>query len=254
MQEIPPERRETDDAHDSCAPPQQARQSRVRRLLSHPLVHVVLAVAVLSLVQGFFIKLYSVPSGSMEPTLVGGDRILVNRLANAAFEPATGDVVVFNADGVWRPSQDEPAWKTAIRWVSEVTSIGPGYGRGMVKRVIAGPGQSISCCGENGEFIVDGTLLEEPFSGADLPFEAGVLDCRTTPSSARCVTEFEVPEDSYVVLGDNRSNSSDSLSYCRGQPETGLEEGCARLVSRDSIIGPVFAVVWPIDRWGFIDS
>lgn len=244
---------ESDVQAGSSQDAKPSRRAR-RKWLSNPLTHLVIAFAVLSLLQAFVVKQYVVPSASMETTLTGGDRILVNRIGNSSYEPITGDVLVFNANDQWRPARvDEPAWKSALRWVSEVTSIGPGFGRGMVKRVLAGPGQSVSCCSNDGAFFIDGTELNEPYVYNDHPFVPGATDCSTSPVSTRCIAEFTVPEGQFVVLGDNRGNSSDSLSGCRGQPATAVEAGCVRFVGRDDVVGPVLWIVWPLGRLGGVE-
>src|SRR5215210_5578121 len=68
------------------------------------IVIVVMALAIALAVQAFLVKPYRIPSGSMEPTLDIGQRVLVNRLSHRlGGDPSVGDVVVFHpprgADG-----------------------------------------------------------------------------------------------------------------------------------------------------------
>lgn len=200
----------------------------------------------LVLVQNFLVKLYAVPSASMAPTLAVGDRILVNRLAYLSDAPQTGDIVVFDGDENWRPPQDEPWWKSAVKQVSEIVGIGPGLGDSLVKRVIAGPGQTVTCCSLEGALLVDGVPLAEDYLGSNPDFAPDVLDCVTTPTSARCFPEFVVPDDEFVVLGDNRAASRDSVALCRGQ--TADPGQCLITVHRDDIVGELLLVVWPPGR------
>ena len=119
----------------------------------------------------------------------------------------------------------------------------------MVKRIVAGPGETISCCDRHGRLLRDGVPLAEPYLNTDFPFQEGSLDCATLPASSRCLPGLTVPEGHYVMLGDNRAHSSDSLSRCRSVPvEDGL--ACARFVPRDNIVGKVFVVVLPWSRLG----
>lgn len=60
-------------------------------------VIVVAAFAIAMLVQAFLVKPFSIPSGSMEPTIAIGDRVLVDRLIYHFRDPKTGDVVVFSS-------------------------------------------------------------------------------------------------------------------------------------------------------------
>ncbi|WCM56081.1 S26 family signal peptidase [Microbacterium sp. EF45047] len=105
----------------------------------------------------------------------------------------------------------------------------------------------MSCCTEDGRILVDGEPLDEPYVFEDLPFDAAGLNCTTQPASSRCFAEVVVPEDSYLVLGDHRSSSSDSAAECRH--DGGADAGCWRWAKRDQIVGPAVAILWPIPRW-----
>lgn len=205
------------------------------------------AVIVLALIQGFIVKLYAVPSGSMEDTLDVGDRILVNRLAYVGSGPTTGDIIVFNAsEDTWgeNPNISDNPLKNAVKWVTGLVGIGPSLNHTLVKRVIAGPGQTVSCCDVTGRMLVDGEPLSEPYVSSNFDFTPGALDCDSEPRSRRCVPEYTVPEGQYVVLGDNRAVSSDSLWRCRGKDNL---DGCVRTVSRGDVVGKFLTVAWPLD-------
>lgn len=229
---------------------------RWRRVVDHPLSHLVAAVLLIALVQGFLVKLYMVPSGSMQHTLEVGDRILVNRLAAA---PDPGDIVVFTADDELWPSAAAPtvgplaAAKHAVKWVfGDLLGFGPTTGHTLVKRVIAVGGQTVSCCDAQGRVIVDGEPLDEPYLFEDPLFEPGALDCETTPRSLRCFGEVIVPEGMLLVLGDHRGASSDGILQCRGSGEAASDDSCVRWARESDVIGEAFAVVWPLGRLGAI--
>ncbi|GAA2239616.1 signal peptidase I [Herbiconiux moechotypicola] len=236
----------------SDSPPTTPRPSLVRRLARNPFVNLVAAFVVLALIQTFLVRLYYVPSGSMENTLDIGDRILVNRLAYLGSEPTSGDVIVFNATEAWdgETAPETNPLKAAVKWLGGIVGIGPSDQHTLVKRVIAGPGQTVSCCDAEGRVLVDGEPLDEPYVFENLPFELGALDCDTTPASLRCFGEYTVPEGGYFVLGDHRSASSDSIALCRGAPET--TDACVRLVDSSGVVGRVFQIVFPFGRFGSV--
>lgn len=230
---------------DSPAP----RRPLWRRVTGSVSFHLAAAFLLTGLVLTFVAKPYLVPSGSMEQTLAPGDRILVNRLAYVGAEPAVGDVVVFDANEAWdtAPSVEENPLRAAVRWVGEVTGFGASSPHTLVKRVIAGPGQTAECCDAEGRLSVDGESLDEPYVSQDYPFVPGENDCSTRPQSMRCFAAVVVPDDSYLVLGDNRSNSSDSSAYCRGGVDA---VDCWRWATRPDIVGKAAVILWPIARWG----
>lgn len=226
------------------------RPARWRRITGHPLFHLAAALIVLAVVQSFFVKAYQVPSSSMEQTLLPGDRLLVNRLAYSGSAPAVGDIVVFERPDNWSATKsDRSTVRVMVGWFGDIFGFGPSNSDALVKRIIAGPGQTVSCCDKEGRLLRDGEPVEETYLGSNLPFQPDVLDCTTSPVSARCFPSLTVPADHYLVLGDNRANSSDGISPCRG---TVLGDGlaCARLVPREDIVGHAFFIVLPFSRWG----
>jgi signal peptidase I len=139
---------------------------------------VVLAVAVglAFAVRAFVLQTYFIPSPSMEPTLLIGDRILVNKLSYHLHGVSRGDIVVFSTP----PKElSDPSIKD------------------LVKRVIGLPGETISSSG--GRVYIDGKPLPEPW----LP--AGTV---TTGIATQ-----KIPANQYFVMGDNRSDSQDSRFF-----------------------------------------
>ncbi|NEC66199.1 signal peptidase I [Streptomyces sp. SID9727] len=78
---------------------------------------------------------YTVPTGSMTPTVEAGDKVLAQRVDGS--EVRRGDVVVFN----------DPEWGNTP----------------MVKRVVGVGGDKIACCGEDGRLTVNGIPMDEPY-------------------------------------------------------------------------------------------
>ncbi|MFF1831731.1 signal peptidase I [Paenarthrobacter sp. NPDC058040] len=221
--------------------------TRRRRVLRSPWFHAVLALVLVSLVQGFFLKVYSVPSGSMEQTLNVGDRVLVNRTAYAFAAPERGDVVVFRKPAMWGPAPEHGPLRTAVGWFGEVSGIGPGNTEYLVKRVIGLPGDTVECCDASGQVTVNGQAIAEPYVFQDLPFDVGSLDCTTAVDSPRCFGPVRLGEDQYLVLGDHRSNSDDSVTACRS---ASAGSDCARTVNRSEVVGAVGWFLYPFNKWG----
>lgn len=214
-----------------------------RRFVRSVWFHVALALSLALLIVAF---VGQPSSNSMTPTLEPGDRLIVNRLAYLAADPAPGDIAVFRpGDGWERPDASGDAVRGALDKIGEVTGIRPYV---LVKRMIAGPGQTVECCDAGGAVVVDGAPIAEPYVAHDLPFVSGELDCDSVPVSTRCFPAVTVPAGSYLMLGDNRANSADSVAPCRGNVEA--DEDCVRWMTRDEVIGKAGPILWPITRWG----
>jgi signal peptidase I len=108
----------------------------VVRIVAQPLAVGIIAALV---VRATLLQAYSIPSGSMSPTLEAGDHILVTPMTRylGGGSPRRGDVVVFRNP-----------------------EVGPGY---FVKRVIAVPGEHVEI--REGTVRIDGRVLEEPWTG-----------------------------------------------------------------------------------------
>ena len=237
--------RKPDDGGDAA--PAKGAPRRRRPLLKSTWVHLLIAVILVALVQGFFVKVYQVPSGSMENTLNIGDRVLVNRTAYSGSAPQRGDVVVFRKPASWGPQSQHNPLRTALGWFGDLTGIGPGNTDYLVKRVIGVPGDTVECCDAQGKVTVNGKAIDEPYIHQDLPWVAGSSSCSGTSGTPRCFRAVTLGADQYLLLGDHRSNSADSVLSCRIQ---GALPDCARTAGREEIIGRVDWFLYPFGKWG----
>src|SRR5580700_3365010 len=146
---------------------------------------VVVAVVIAVLLRTFVIATYSIPSGSMEPTLQVGDRIVVDKLSYHLHGVDRGNVVVFSTP----PTED---------------CAGPPVSD-LVKRVIGLPGETISLA--DGNVYINGHLLPEPFLPPNLR-----NDTYPGPATAPFALHhaYRIPAGEVYVMGDNRPNSCDS--------------------------------------------
>lgn len=158
------------------------------------------AAVIVFIVFHFIIQVVTVKGSSMEPTLENQDRLVIS---NLFYTPETGDIVV----------------------LSDKT----GLDVALIKRIIALPGQTVDI-NENGEVLVDGKVLSEPYI-AELIDEGhrGNMDYPLT-----------VPEGTVFVMGDNRNHSTDSRF---------LEVG---FVEEGEILGRVIFRLLPLDKIGTV--
>jgi signal peptidase I len=187
-----------------------------------------LAAGVLvGLVRVFVAQTFVIPSGSMEPGLQVGDRVVVSRLDYRFGPVRRGDVVVFDGDGVFAPAKPPG---------SLLSRLGDGIARALgspvgetdfVKRVIGVAGDRVACCDTSGRVTVNGRSLTEPY-----------VYPGDTPSTVRF--DQVVPPGTLWVMGDHRSSSADSRDHL-GDPGGGM-------VPVQAVVGRVVAVWWPWDH------
>jgi signal peptidase I len=191
---------------------------------------VVLALALATFVRVFLVQAFLIPSGSMEDTLLVGDRVLVSKLTMRFGEVQRGDVVVFADPGSWLgpvspgPGGVRGAVSEALQFVGVLPDDAEGH---LIKRVIGLPGDRVSCCDAQGRLQVNGASVDE----------SAVLKPGTTASAQ--TFDVTVPPDSVWVMGDNRPNSGDSRVH--------------GAVPLQDVVGRGVVVVWPPQRWGLID-
>ncbi|GAA1347918.1 signal peptidase I [Falsarthrobacter nasiphocae] len=181
------------------------RVSRWGRFVASVLVG---AFALVTLVRALAVDSYGVPTPSMAPTLLPGQRILVLTWPWQR-EPAAGDVVVVDGRGTLAPNAPDSPARTGA-WL-----VGRNAGDQFVKRVIAVGPARVTCDGAGGPLLVDG-------APADV-FRAE--DC------GRKRFDQRIPKGTVWLMGDNRENSRDSRDLL-GAPGGGA-------ISESSIVGRV---------------
>jgi signal peptidase I len=192
-------------------------------------VIVALALGLALGIQAWVVKPYQIPSGSMEPTLDVGQRVLVNRFIYRLHEPRIGDIVVFHPPSTAEEAGNECGTRVKGKQPIEVGMACPRpsseeSGQTFIKRLIAVPGDTLSI--KDGHPVVNGVeKTDEPY----------INPCGTGPECNLPKT-ITIPEGYFFMMGDNRGESDDSRYWGP--------------VPRSWIIGEAFATYWPPDRIG----
>ena len=140
-------------------------------------VVLVVALGVAIGIRTFVVQTFYIPSASMQPTLMIGDRILVDKVSYHLHDVHRGDIVVFGRPPLERSAVDI---------------------KDLVKRVIGLPGETISSV--DGKVTINGKPLSEPWLPSPDPL-------------GQPITTIKIPAGDYFVMGDNRSNSQDSRFF-----------------------------------------
>lgn len=168
-------------------------------------IQIIIAAAVIALfLNSCIIANSQVPSESMENTIMAHDRVIGSRLSYLFSEPERGDVIIFHYP-------DDPTGDTYY-----------------VKRVIGLPGDVID--------IHDGGVY---LNGSDTPLDEPYIKepMETDPNHP---LHFEVPEDSYFMMGDNRNDSWDARFWEN------------TWVTKDKLIAKVLFRYYPFNKMGVI--
>jgi signal peptidase I len=187
-------------------------------------ITVAIAVGLALLIQAFIVKPYRIPSGSMEPTLNIGQRILANRLTS---HPSLGDVVVFHPPAgadpesatCGNPNQGAGHSQACDRPTAKESS------QTFIKRLVGLPGDVLRIV--NGHVYRNGVREKDPY----------ILPCGGDPSCT-FPSPIKVPPGMYYMMGDNRGASDDSRFWGP--------------VPDQWLIGVAFFTYWPPDRIGFL--
>ncbi len=180
----------------------------------------VIAVAVVVVLLNFVIINATIPSGSMENTIMTGDRIIGFRLSYIRKDPERYDIVIF-------------------RYPDNEKNL-------FIKRVIGLPGETVVVSegkvyvlpedAETG-FVTDDELRQNPtmFEGTLLLDDSF---CPEPPLGGNYYDGvFRIPEGHYFMMGDNRNHSNDSRFWVN------------KYVSRDKILGKALFRYWPITKF-----
>jgi len=231
----------------------EAEEPRSRwSFLTEMVVLFAVALTIALLIKTFVVQPFFIPSGSMENTLLIGDKVLVNKLVYRIRPISRGDVVVFNGAGSWlAPDNSAPPSHNPLARFYDVTleplltsvkglfGTAPGQ-TDYIKRVIGIPGDHVICCNAQGQITVNGIPLHE----------RSYLIPGAKPSEGSF--NIVVPPGRLWVMGDNRPESADSrLHDCAYTytPAKCVPYDRGGTIPEDMVIGRAFMIVWPPSRF-----
>ena len=153
---------------------------------------IVVAVILALFIRTFVVQAFKIPTGSMEPNLLVGDHLLVNKFV---FSP------------VMSPTEKQLLPMRDIRRTDVIVFKFPEEPeRDFIKRVIGLPGDTVEL--RSRQVYINGQKLEEPY--AHYMFPAGDENGPATFDVRERYGPVTVPEGHYFMMGDNRDNSQDS--------------------------------------------
>lgn len=136
---------------------------------------IAIALILTLIIRAYVVQAFKIPSGSMRPTLIEGDKLFVNKFIYRFKLPERGDIIVFKYPE--DPKKD------------------------FIKRLVAFEGETVEL--RDGKIIVNGVALDD--TQTFKKFYYYNHDPYGGPNE-----KILVPDDSYYVLGDNSANSTDS--------------------------------------------
>ena len=198
---------------DTPAPLPQSRRRRVAAWLYREALPLLLMLALLVVARSSCANHYHVPSGSMQPTLEPGDRVVVDMSAYGLRVPFTRHVLV----GRGRPQRGEVA-----------VFASPADGTRLIKRVVAVGGDKVQLL--DGRLSINGEPMASAGGGDAERFGQRLAQLDLGDGGGPDILEATVPEGHVLVLGDHRGRSADGRWF--------------GFVEADAIYGRAVAVYW----------
>lgn len=197
-----------------------------KAVLKEVIETVVFVVVAIIIIRFFLGEIRWIPSGSMKPTLVEGDRVFVERVSRLYSEPKRGDIIVF-----YPPQEQLEA--TPLKIFSRLTGF---FCKDIayIKRVIGLPGEKIEIFhNEDGttDVLINDIELNEPYimDKSDYPICSPEMHCGP----------LVLEKDEYFMMGDNRGHSADSRYW--------------GVLKKERFIGRAKVLFWPFTHFKYFE-
>ena len=173
-----------------------------------------IAILLALVIRTFVVQAFKIPSGSMEPTLLIGDHILVNKFIYGIKLPVLRHTLV----PIGKPKRND-----VIVFIYPVDTS-----KDFIKRVIGLPGDKVEISGQR--VSINGKPFDDKYG-----FHAAPEKMTTTGGKESKFGPVIVPDGHYFVMGDNREHSYDSRFW--------------GFVPSQSIKGKAFIIYWSWPHW-----
>jgi len=206
----------------------QIDKEKLKANLKETVDTVVFVIVAVILIRFFIAELRWIPSGSMKPTLVEGDRIVVEKLTKFPSlikdhtftnTPQRGDIMIFYPPFVKLKTTPWAVFSRLTGFFCKDVAF--------IKRVIGLPGEKFEIkCNADGKYkvYINDVPLEEEYIMSDYDYHKCNEKMYCGP--------FIIPEGEYFMMGDNRGNSKDSRFW--------------GTLPKDRFIGRAVFVFWPV--------
>ena len=183
---------------------------KTRSVIREWVESIIIAFILAMVIRAFIVQAFKIPTGSMRPTLLEGDIILVNKFIYGAKVPFTG----IRLSAISQPKRGDV-----------IVFIYPeNPKKDFIKRLVAFPGEVVEL--KNGTIYINAKPLLDPEFSSRYYYNRGEF--------AKEEEKITVPKDSFFVLGDNSASSQESRYW--------------GFVPHKNILGKALLIYWPPQR------
>lgn len=198
-----------------------------KALIKETIDTVVFVIVALIIIRFFICEVRWIPSASMKPTLVEGDRVFVERMSRFYSTPQRGDIMIFYPPETKLSADPISVFQRLTGFFCKDTAF--------IKRVIGLPNEKIEIVhNEDGsnDVLINDKPLDEPYimDKSEYPICTPTMNCGP----------MVLGDDEYFMMGDNRGHSSDSRYW--------------GVLKKDRFIGRAKVLFWPFTRLNYFEK